>query len=207
MDHLPIPRFVFVDKDLLQAVLVNTFSQSITCIKSKVNKDSRAISFVHEIVVTLSTYLQKNSLFLKFEAMDSGSPLSMTENENTIFQEDLCRQYIKALNGVFDRVTCSHSVYRNIVTFSLPISVNQATLWRGVGFHESGWSHHLILEKYLARHNNSLVPVSKHRSKLGKQILLLVSDQVPVHFTLLYLSFFLSWSAHSVMIERLATHL
>jgi hypothetical protein len=181
MEHLPIPRFVFIDKDLLQAVLVNTFSQSITCIKSKVNKDSRAISFVHEIVVTLSTYLHKNhSLYLKFEAMDSGSPLSMKENENTIFQEDLCRQYITALNGIFDRVTCHHSVYRNIVTFSLPISVSQATLWRGgvTGFHESGWNHRLILEKYLARHNNSLVPISKHRSKLGKQILLLISDQV-----------------------------
>jgi hypothetical protein len=177
MEYLPIPRFVLIDKDLLLAVLVNSFSQSIACIKSRVNTDSRAISLVHEIVVTLSTYIHKNSLFLKFEAIDSGSPLSVTENENTIFQEDLCRQYITALNGIFDRTTCSHSIYRNIITFSLPITANQSALWRGSA-HDSGWKHHLALEKYLARNNHSNVPTSRQRSKLGKQILLLVSEQV-----------------------------
>jgi hypothetical protein len=177
MEHLPIPRFVLIDRDLLLAVLVNSFSQSIACIKSRVNTDSRALSLVHEIVVTLSTYIHKNSLFLRFEAIDSGSPLSMTEKKNTIFQEDLCRQYITALHGIFDRVTCAHSVYRNIITFSLPITANQSTLWRGSA-HDSGWRHHLALEKYLARNNHSFAPTSRHRSKLGKQILLLVSEQV-----------------------------
>lgn len=174
---MAIPKYVMIDKDLLLAVLVNTFSQSITCIKSKVNTDTRSISLVHEIVVTLSTYLQNNCLYLKFETMDSGSPLSTTENKNTIFQEDLCRQYIVALNGIFDRVTCYHSVYRNIVTFSLPIAVTQSTLWRS-SYPESGWKHHRILEKYLARNSRAVTPVSRYRAKLGKQILLLVSEQV-----------------------------
>ena len=166
------------------AVLVNTFSQSVACIKSKVNTDSRAISFVHEIVVTLSTYNKDGKLFLKFQAMDSGNALSVSENENTIFQEDLCRQCIIALHGSFDREICSHSTYRNIVSFSFPIQV-QSSIWRGC-FHESGYKHNLILQKYLARNKIPSINTSRFQSRLGKHILI-IAQQVHNYIVLDFL--------------------
>lgn len=165
---------------------MNTFSQSVACIKSKVNSESRAISFVHEIVVTLSIYQNEGKPFLKFQAMDSGCALSVSENENTIFQEDLCRQCITALNGTFEREICSHSTYRNIVSFSFPIQFqSQSLIWRG-NFHESGHKHNKILEKYLARNANQSLNTSRHQSRLGKHILIIAQQVFILLFSLTF---------------------
>lgn len=167
-----------VDRELLVAVLVNIFSQSVACIKSKVNAKSRELSMVHEIVVTLSTYSDPRTkgLFLQFEVMDSGSQLTASGNENSIFQEEICRKCVVDLGGRFERLSCCHSVYRNIMIFSLPITGHSSSsIWKGSS-HESGWKYKQYLEKYLLRNSYETIDISRHRSRIGRHILIIASD-------------------------------
>lgn len=79
-----------------------------------------------------------------------------------------------------EREICSHSSYRNIVTFSFPIQ-SQSSIWRG-SFHESGYKHNLMLEKYLARNTNPTINTSRYQLRLGKHILI-IAQQVFIYYS------------------------
>mmetsp|Transcript_26499 Transcript_26499/g.39357 ORF Transcript_26499/g.39357 Transcript_26499/m.39357 type:complete len:1086 (+) Transcript_26499:1100-4357(+) len=189
-----IPNRVKLDKEICQTVLVHSMSQAVNCIKTLVNNHPRAVSFVHEIVVTATSYFSDDILYIKFETIDSGMQLPDYGDANSNFQEDVCRRAIESLGGVFTRRQYAHHVYQNMVSFSLPVEFLSdakghptSPFCRNIhqGYRQSGGRYALLLDKYIQRNSGKVGKVPKSFRNISPanptcKILIAVSGQVSI---------------------------
>ena len=118
-----VPNEVYLDSEFLQCALANILDQSIVCVKMLANNEPGMLHTVHEIILTVSTSPQHPFNFMHLEIMDSGleHKIGSTAAANGSFQEGICSRYAEQMKGHWTRRTLQHSVFRNMVSFAIPI--------------------------------------------------------------------------------------